>query len=159
MTLGATAGAADLAARFIESAPKDRFEFENISGCPVTAADLTLDLSTSAAGLIFDVTGSGAGVQVFQPFELVTGAENLLELPRIADGDSVLTLPISVLEPGGKIAFTIDVDDTLTQSESMVSDTEITGALVSLVLDGKHYSGVFTDQAQASISLPPCPTT
>ena len=67
--------AADIAVRFVESAPKDRFIIENLGDCALTAAGLTLDMAGSAGGLIFDVTGSGAGVEVFQPFDLGTELE------------------------------------------------------------------------------------
>ena len=52
---------ADLDVRFLEGAPKDRFIFHNNSNCSLETARLVLDLSGSSAGLIFDVTGKGAG--------------------------------------------------------------------------------------------------
>ncbi|MEO1720574.1 MAG: aggregation factor core, partial [Pseudomonadota bacterium] len=71
---------ATLEVRFLEGAPKDRFTLTNGSNCPLRAADVTIDLSGSPFGLIFDTTGTGAGVQVFQPLELTDGAAYLREV-------------------------------------------------------------------------------
>jgi hypothetical protein len=150
---------ADLAVTFLEGAPKDRFVFENTGNCPLGPTDLVVDLSGSVAGLIFDVTATGAGVQVYQPFELVAGADSLSGLPQVSDGDTGLVLPVSALPPGARIAFTIDVDDTINQREITVSNAEIAGAEVRLVHDGTAYVGTFTDAARAVVKLPPCPTT
>jgi hypothetical protein len=158
-SIWATSSHADITVQFQEGAPKDRFIFENIGNCPITAASLIVDLSGSSAGLIFDVTASGAGVQVFQPFELVAGAGSLAGVPQVADGDTSLTLPVAAWAPGAAIAFTIDVDDTINQREITVSDAEITGAEVRLLSDGTAYTGVFTGDARALVRMPPCPTT
>ncbi|MDZ4130213.1 MAG: hypothetical protein U1E02_39505 [Hydrogenophaga sp.] len=40
-----------------------------------------------AAEIVFDVTGTVAGIAVFQPFELVAGAEALATQPKVVDGD------------------------------------------------------------------------
>jgi len=66
---------ADVTVRFEESAPKDRFTITNDGPCPMGEVAVVIDLGASAAGLIFDVTGTGAGVSVFQPMELVRGQE------------------------------------------------------------------------------------
>jgi hypothetical protein len=50
---------AAIGVRFIEGAPKDRF----------------------------DVTGTGAGIEMFQPFELVVGPEALATRPKVVDGE------------------------------------------------------------------------
>ncbi|MEO1695473.1 MAG: aggregation factor core, partial [Pseudomonadota bacterium] len=57
--VAATPARADLEVRFDEGAPKDRFTVENTSGCAIGAAQITIDLSGSPFGLIFDTTGSG----------------------------------------------------------------------------------------------------
>jgi len=64
---------ADIEVTFLESAPKDRFTFTNTGACDLGPAVLSLDLSGSAAGLIFDTSGDGAGVEVFQPYETNLG--------------------------------------------------------------------------------------
>ena len=66
-----TPAAADIVVRFDEGAPKDSFTITNADNCALPLTAITIDLAGSAAGLIFDVTGSGAGVSVFQPFQLV----------------------------------------------------------------------------------------
>jgi hypothetical protein len=96
---------------------------------PVSAA-LSIALKPSAAGLIFDVTDQGAGVDVFQPFELVAGADALASHSQVKDGDREVTLSIRRLGAGDTIGFTIDVVDTLGPRGITVSGSEIQGALV-----------------------------
>ncbi|MEM9733607.1 MAG: aggregation factor core [Pseudomonadota bacterium] len=147
---------AQLSIAFDEGAPKDRFTFLNGGKCALASAKLVLDLSTSRAGLIFDVTASGAGVDVFQPLDFVAGGDALGSIPKVRDGDNRLTMDITSLAPGAAIAFTIDVDDTLGGREITVSDAEIAGAQVSLTVKGRTITAPFTKDARASISTT-CP--
>lgn len=156
LPLLSTAGHADLSVRFIEGAPKDRFEIRNVGACAVTASTLTLDLTTSQGALIFDVTGSGAGVEVFQPFEVIAGRETLTTLPTIVDGQNSIDLPIATLGAGASIAFTIDVDDTLGAREITVTGSEISGATVQLVGADVPQSALFGSDAQAQVTGPTC---
>ena len=55
---------------FKESAPKDSFILNNESLCNFQDVLVKIDLSQSTGRLIFDTTASGAGVEVFQPFEI-----------------------------------------------------------------------------------------
>lgn len=146
-----TAGLADLSIRFIEGAPKDRFEIKNVGACTLPVSSITLDLSTSHGGLIFDVTGRGAGVKVFQPFEVVAGEDVFSTLPTVVDGQNKLDLPISELDAGASIAFTIDVDDTLGKREITVSGSEIAGATVTLVDSASETTATFDAEAKARI--------
>lgn len=157
MTVLATSPAlADLSARFVEGAPKDRFEIRNTGSCDIAAATVRLDLSTSQGQLIFDVTGSGAGVEVFQPFDVVEGRAALATLPVVTDGQNMLDLNISKLEPGSAIAFTIDVDDTLGAREITVTGSEISGGTVHLTHGGTSGSAEFTSAAKAELSIARC---
>ncbi|MEM6304506.1 MAG: aggregation factor core [Pseudomonadota bacterium] len=156
LVLSAPIAHADITARFIEGAPKDRFELVNDSACALPPGVLTIDIGTAPAGLIFDVTASGAGVEVFQPFELVAGGDSLSALPRVADGDQAIALPIAGLAPGARIAFTIDVDDTGGGREITVSGSEMAGASVRATLDGATYSAAFNETARARLDLPAC---
>jgi len=76
-----------------------------------------IDLSDSAGRLIFDTTASGAGVEVFQPFEVTSGELQLQQTDRINDGEQSLSVIIKRLSPNASASFTIDVDDTLPESE------------------------------------------
>lgn len=152
----ATHALSDVNVRFIEGAPKDRFEIRNSSACALTATTVALDLSTSQAGLIFDVTASGAGVEVFQPFELTAGADALRAIPAVTDGQDKLALDIAALEPGQIIAFTIDVDDTIGQREITVSGSEISGASVQLATEADTRSATFDTTATASLPHSNC---
>jgi hypothetical protein len=149
---------ADLQVQFIEGAPKDRFVIMNDGSCDLGPAKLTIDFAVSNAGLVFDVTDTGAGVEVFQPFEVTDGAQYLAEVPVISDGDQRATLSMTGLGPNEKIAFTIDVDDTNGTREITVTDSEISGTAVSLLMDSTTYSAVMDIDAQVTIPTATCDT-
>lgn len=157
--LTATAAQADLRVSFDEGAPKDRFRIENTGACMISQSSILLDLSTSSAGLIFDVTARGAGVDVFQPFEIVEGAGALAALPTVLDGQSQIRLDVTRLAPGETIAFTIDVDDTIGQREITVSNAEIEDATVSHLTGSGSTSATFTALARADVPASDCTTT
>ena len=147
---------ADLSVRFIEGAPKDRFVFTHEGTCATGPMTLTVDLSGSSAGLVFDVTGDGAGVEVFQPFELVSGGDRVTNLPQVADGDTSLDIALSGLAPGEVVSFTIDLDDTIGAREITVSRSEIVGAGVTVTAGSTTATGAFGEDARTRVSLPGC---
>lgn len=147
---------ADMAISFDEGAPKDRFTFANTGACTIEAAKVTLDLSGSKSGLIFDVTGNGAGVEVFQPLEIVSGENALQSVPKVKDGDNQITLDIRQLEAGQSIAFTIDVDDTMGGREITVSGSEIAGTRVQFSQKGKVASALLGSNARTVVKLKDC---
>ena len=150
---------ANLVVSFDEGAPKDRFTFANTGSCAITNAQVLLDLSTSKSGLIFDVTGKGAGVEVFQPMEITVGAQALLGVPEVKDGDNQISLDIGELKAGQSIAFTIDVDDTAGGREITVSGSEIAGARVRLLKDGMSTTAVFAPNGRTTVQLMDCRMT
>ena len=144
--------------RFVESAPKDRFVFENRGSCLIGEATVEIDLAETAGKLIFDTTETGAGVEVFQPFEILEGDISLVSGSRVEDGDRMLTVQIFGLEEGGRAGFTIDVDDTLTDSDLgmiRVTESEMSGGRISMI-HGEFGSAtaVFDDVSQAVLALP-----
>lgn len=141
---------------FSEGAPKDRFTITNTSDCNSGPLDVTVDLAGSSAGLVFDVTAQGAGVEVFQPFELTSGGDLLTSVPRVRDGDNALTLEMASLDRGQSVSFTIDVDDTIGAREITVSRAEISGATVRVETATNEASGTFTETATAIVPLPTC---
>jgi hypothetical protein len=156
--LVATPAFADIEARFTESAPKDRFTFTNVSDCPLGASVLTLDLAGSVAGLIFDTTGAGAGVDVFQPFEMVAGGDVLAAVSPVADGDTIITLTLRGLAPGQTVGFTIDVDDTMANGalgQIRVAGSEIAGASVALTGASAHLAK-FDETSRAMLPVASC---
>ncbi len=159
LALAATAPAlADLQVKFIEGAPKDRFVITNVGDCDLGAGQLEIDFSNSDGGLIFDVTGSGAGVEVFQPFEVTAGAELLIAQPTITDGDQLALLDMSGLGVDETITFTIDVDDTIGAREITVAGNEISGTTMTLSLGDKTYSAVMDAQALVTLEARACGT-
>jgi len=150
---------ADMIVTFDEGAPKDRFTFTNTGDCNIQNAKITLDLSSSKSGLIFDVTGSGAGVNVFQPLEIVSGADALLRIPKTKDGDNQIVFDIRMLKAGQNFAFTIDVDDTMGGSETIVVNAEIEGAKVNFLQNNSSVSGFFDSNAGTTLPLPTCKTS
>lgn len=156
LMVSASPALADLKVDFIEGAPKDRFVISNEGKCDFSAGKITIDLATSAGQLIFDVTEQGKGVEVFQPFELVSGSKSMVGLPTVRDGDKVVILNVKELKVGGQIAFTIDVDDTIGAREITVSNAEIEGASAIFESAGKVYSANFGAKAMALIKKISC---
>jgi len=151
-----TTALADLRVIFEEGAPKDTFRIENTGACDLTGTQVQLDLAGSAGGLIFDVTGSGAGVQVFQPFEIVEGRDALRSVPAVVDGQTRLELDIVSLAPGDAVAFTIDVDDTKGQRATMITGAEIAGAYVAYIRQGAPVRATFSTKSVASLPVKGC---
>lgn len=147
---------ADLTVTFRDGAPTDRFTITNTGACQTSAMTLTLDMGPSAGRVIFDVTGAGAGVQVFQPLEVVAGAEYLAALPEVRDGQTRLSLAMRALPPGAEVAFTIDVDDTIGAREITVNGSEMAGAVISAEGIGGGFEAVFDTGAMAVLNLPGC---
>ena len=135
---------AEVVLRFYEGAPTDAFEIRaSEDGCLAGPATLAIDLGGSAGGLILDVTGQGAGVEVFQPLVVTSGADFLADLPVVADGDTVLTLELAALPVGAPLRFTLDLDDTLGPRGITVAGSELTGALARLSTPGGVISAPF----------------
>jgi hypothetical protein len=149
---------ADLQVQFIEGAPKDRFVITNIGNCDLGPAEFTIDFAKSNAGLIFDVTDTGEGVKVFQPFEVTDGAQYLADVPVISDGDQRAILSMTGLSQNDTIAFTIDVDDTNGTREITVTDSELNGTTFSLMSGNTTYSVAVTDSSQATVATATCGT-
>ncbi len=154
--MAATSAQADVTAQFNEGAPKDRFTLTNTGDCALPAGTLTVDLGTAPAGLIFDVTASGAGVEVFQPFEMVAGGETLRNAPRVGDGDTAVTLDLTGLGAGASVAFTIDVDDTGGGREITVTGSEISGAELRVAMGAATGRAAFGADATARLALSGC---
>ncbi|MGD1857176.1 MAG: hypothetical protein ACFB2W_23325 [Leptolyngbyaceae cyanobacterium] len=144
---------------FIESAPKDRFVVTNMGSCTLEELMLELDLSQSAGKLIFDTTATGAGVEVFQPFEVEEGDIVPLAAEGVNDGDTILALQIASLGPNNRASFTIDVDDTLPRSDLgqiRVADSEISGAVVTISIGNGETTSAKFDGSIAQADLPVC---
>ncbi|WP_226689739.1 aggregation factor core [Ruegeria arenilitoris] len=154
--LASTSLQAGVQIRFIEGAPKDRFVLTNVGTCEVEASTLKIDLSQSAGRLIFDVTESGAGVEVFQPLEFVEGADALRQLPLVVDGQNTIELEIATLAVGDNLAFTIDVDDTTGQREITVTGSEIEGATVSYADAVETKTATFSSDAVVNVATKDC---
>jgi len=155
----ASSAGADITVSFVEGAPKDRFVVENTGACDLANFDVDLRLDTSAAGLIFDTSSSGAGVEVFQPLEVVAGREFLGSFDGPTDGDNRFIMPFTTLPAGARFAFTIDVDDTQTAGPSgqiIVRGGEIEGAQVVVSYAGAQSTGVFTNRAVARVKMDAC---
>jgi hypothetical protein len=112
---------------------------------------VVLDMTGSAGGLIFDTEGGGAGVEVFQPFETVSGD---VASVSVSDGAGLLSLSVSDWPEGAEISFTIDVDDVLRHGDlgqTQVSGGEIAGAELRINASGATGFGVFDNTRRATI--------
>jgi len=149
---------ADVQIRFIEGAPVDAFEFTNIGSCDLGPMTLVLDLSPSPAGLIFDATEAGAGVEVFQPLRVREGENRLVSVPKVRDGDTVLSLGFNSLPSGGRVVVTADLDDTLTAGalgQIRVADSEIAGAVMRMTTPLTQ-AAAFDGTARAVLPIDTC---
>lgn len=147
---------ADIIVDFRDGAPKDRITITNAAACATGPVTVTLDLGQAPAGLIFDVTNAGAGVEVFQPVEVVAGADLMVALSEVRDGDQTLTVTLRDLAVGGQVALTVDLDDTGGGREITVSGSEIAGAMVTVSGDTAMGQGAFDETGQARVILASC---
>jgi len=156
----APAAMSDLQVKFAESAPKDRFSFSNVGACTLNNVVLTIDLADSRGKLIFDTTASGAGVEVFQPFETTNSSMKLVDRTSVVDGDTSLTIAIDSIGIDEIVSFTIDVDDTLPKSQLgmiRVTDSEMQGAKVTVSGQGLPAStAMFGTTSSMKLDLPDC---
>lgn len=159
-TLAPALAAAEIAVRFIEGAPTDRFEILNDSPCDPGGVRLEIDLAGARAGLYVDATAGGVGLQVSQPFRLVEGADLLTAADPVRDGDRLIGLNLSALPTGRRLAFTLDLDDELEQSDrgrTQISGAEISGAGFRLMRGSDILAeGVFGSDALARGPLRDC---
>ena len=161
IAIGVHSGAvADLAISFVESTPKDRFVITNQGSCTIASLRLEIDLSSSAGQLIFDTTAFGAGVEVYQPFEVRTGRLQLVSGAVVNDGDKALTISINSIDAGESVSFTIDVDDTLADSplgNIRVDGSEIAETRVSAMTDdAPAASARLSANGKATLGLNSC---
>jgi len=159
LTCLATTATADLSVQFIEGAPTDSFVVRNTSTCILPAQVVSFDLSTSAAGLIFDVTDNGAGVEVFQPLKVVGANPLVLGTSTITDGDQTLDLQLDQMQPNDQLRITFDMDDTLENGELgqiRVSRSEIEGASVTSTATPDDTTAVFDTKGLAVLTNPNC---
>ncbi len=145
---------------FIESAPKDFFRITNNATCSTGPVEVIIDLSASAGKLVFDTSDTGAGVAVYQPFELVTGGEHVLSSTPISDGDDMVHMSLDSLTPGAEVTFTIDVDDQLKAGELgqiRISGPEIVGASATVFTNERGaMTGIYDLHGVATVAFKGC---
>lgn len=145
-----TATAQTVTVQFRDGAPKDSITLTN-TGCPITDAAFTLDLSGSRGALIFDTSASGAGVEVFQPVEIVSGN---VTLGPVGDGDTTLNIDLAMFPTDAIIRLTADLDDTLAGGRQItVSGSEIAGTTVVATVNGAKTQGVFDDSGTVEMTI------
>lgn len=147
---------AEVTVTFTEGAPTDRFAIVTTATCLTGPLEIGINLAGSPAGLIFDTTGAGAGVEVFQPLVLVAGGDLVTGITALRDGDRAVTLRLAALPPGQVVAFTTDLDDTVGQRETIVSGAEIAGATASLRGPDGAVTAPFGADGVARLATPPC---
>jgi hypothetical protein len=150
---------ANIEVSFVDGAPKDRFVLNNIGECAMQNITANIDLSNSTGKLIFDTTATGAGVEVFQPFESSDGNIKLVNGNPVQDGETTLLLNIATLKANSSTRFTIDVDDTLKQSELgniRVSGSEIENATIQIRSMGRTSEATFDKNGRALLAFTDC---
>ncbi len=121
--------------------------------CPISEAELRIDLTTSVAGVLIDTEYGGAGTQDPLPAELASGDAILRP---VSDGDQLLTVQITRLDVDTPIRLQMDVDDTAgTQYAPRVQVAlhEMTGATVTLSYAGSTTSAPFDPNGLARVPL------
>jgi hypothetical protein len=93
---------------------------------------------------------------VFQPFELVSGAEFVTGASTVSDGDQSLTLELSDIAAKAEVRFTIDKDDTGGMREITVNGSETVGAMILIDSDTGSVEGRFDETGTARVELTPC---
>ena len=136
--------------RFVESVPADTFLFTNTGDCDLGRSEVWLDLRPSIAGLVFDVSESGAGLDRFHRLEITEGGEFIHRVSKLKDGSTALHFQLERLPVGGTIAFKADIDDTLSPKDSRGGNTRV----LESELEGVHFrvndvSVIFAAQASA----------
>ena len=142
---------ADISVAFYESAPKDRFVIKN-DLCTLDEAVIIIDLATAPAGLIFDVTASGAGVEVFQPVR-VEGNPTLD--PLVLDGDQKLEVRLPSFGRNQELIITADIDDTLENSDLgqiRVSGAEIAGTRAAIISENGAVWGAMDERGKTTLT-------
>lgn len=133
--LGPGTAAADacgprLVVSFFEEA-SDVFLLHNASDPGWSLLRVEIDLRDAAGGLIFDVTGSGAGVSSYQPYAQTGGTAAIVARTEVNDGDSLMNLAFERFDPGERFMFTIDLDDTRPGPEqTWIDGAELIGGMV-----------------------------
>lgn len=131
--------------RFVESAPRDRFEL--VIGADALQA-VSVDLRGSQGRLIFDTASGGTGVEVFQPLRDEGGV-------TAGYGAEMLRVVLKDGQVGARAAFSIDVDDRLAGSDLgqiRVTGGEMAGATALFELaDGQTVKAVFDTENRAQI--------
>lgn len=134
--------------RFVESAPRDRFEL-TVGTQPLRAVEV--DLRGSAGRLIFDTADGGTGVEVFQPLRDEGGTQ----AGDVADGAEAIKVALRDSKAGSRAVFSIDVDDRLASSELgqiRVTGGEMAGAVATFeAADGTFVKAVFDARNRAQV--------
>jgi len=156
---------------FIEGAPIDRLLVTNRSSAGWAIEQVTWDLTPSAGQVIFDTTGSGAGVEVFQPFRQLSAEDTrraggdvsdgkqiavLAADPSVTDGDQSVLIQFQSFEPLQVFGMSIDVDDQVSSRQITVDRSEMQGAKLQAVFSHREkaerkLTANFDENARASI--------
>lgn len=140
--------------KFLEGAPKDRFVVLNNGTCDLSNFTLAFDLTNTRGELIFDTTADGAGVEVFQPFETQEKGIGLVNAATVVDGDKALSIHIESLPAKNEFSFTIDVDDTLANSDLgqiRVTDAEMQNGRITLTGIGSEELNTIFDASSTAL--------
>ncbi len=151
---------ADLAVRFEEAAPKDRFIISNKTECAFGRGVLVIDLAPSPRGLLFDTVEGGAGENVAQPLEVAVADHLAVVTAPVADGARSAKVAFDGIPPEGRLVITVDVDDSDRSGPmgaQMISNSEMAGARIRVMLQGGvARDAVFNAQGEARIAAPDC---
>ncbi len=151
--LSAHSASADITVTFGDGNPWDSFTITTDT-CAISGATMTIDLTTSVAGVLIDTEYGGRGTQDPMPAELHEGLATLLP---VTDGDQQLILLIATLDRDNPIVLKMDVDDTERGRfgpEIHVAQNEVAGATAVLQVADDQTVGTFANDGVAKVPLP-----
>lgn len=140
--------------RFQDGAPFDRLTVFN-QGCPLSAATITLDFTSSNGRIVIDTHYGGLGSR--DPSDVILQEGNATVRP-VADGDRILRIDTESIPALSAITVSMDVDDTISSFEDArvyADGSEIAGATIQIEINGETAIATLDATGSATLAIPP----
>ncbi len=154
LALGSAAHADDLSVAIGDGNPWDTIQIINHADCPLVAAALQVDFSSSKGRLVIDTEYGGAGTKDPMPVQVLEG---LALVDPVADGARRLTVRIGALPPKARVIVGLDMDNETgfwRQQRIEFDDIGLAGTGLTLALGGQQVTRVFDQSGQVTMPLP-----
>ena len=144
----------DIDVQFQDGNPFDRFIAFN-RGCPIAAATLTVDFTTSRGGIVIDTVRGGPGTRDPMDARLTEGNATLV---AVTDGDQGFVVDVIRFPTISAITVVMDVDDTTSLFEDgqvFADGQELSGTTVALTLNDETVSTQLDTTGRGRLTIPP----